>query len=175
MPDNYPWYTLINEDMVLQGDIFEFFDILVPIEAEVDENNTINSKIEQYNVIVMSQSCDLEASKIDFVLLCPVIDVDVFTEQASGAFKGRKGLEQIRRGVIPGLHMIAECNLDNCLRPIRIVNFHKIFSMPINYVKEIAQKNGDRIRLCPPYREHLAQSFARYFMRVGLPIDIPKF
>ena len=26
----------------------------------------------------------------------------------------------------------------------------------------------------PPYREHLAQAFARFFMRVGLPIDIPE-
>ena len=26
-----------------------------------------------------------------------------------------------------------------------------------------------------PYREHLAQAFARYFMRVGLPVDIPAF
>jgi hypothetical protein len=26
-----------------------------------------------------------------------------------------------------------------------------------------------------PYREHLAQSFARYFMRVGLPVNIPPF
>ena len=30
-----------------------------------------------------------------------------------------------------------------------------------------------RKRLLPPYREHLSQSFARYFMRVGLPTDIP--
>jgi hypothetical protein len=29
------------------------------------------------------------------------------------------------------------------------------------------------LRLCPPYREHLAQAFARFFMRVGLPIPIP--
>jgi hypothetical protein len=27
----------------------------------------------------------------------------------------------------------------------------------------------------PPYREHLSQAFARYFMRVGLPSDIPSF
>jgi hypothetical protein len=25
------------------------------------------------------------------------------------------------------------------------------------------------------YREHLSQAFARFFMRVGLPIDIQKF
>ncbi len=32
-----------------------------------------------------------------------------------------------------------------------------------------------RLRLLPPYREHLAQGFARFFMRVGLPVDIPAF
>jgi len=26
-----------------------------------------------------------------------------------------------------------------------------------------------------PYREHLAQAFARFFMRVGLPVDISPF
>lgn len=26
--------------------------------------------------------------------------------------------------------------------------------------------------LMPPYREHLSQAFARYFMRVGLPIYV---
>jgi hypothetical protein len=39
---------------------------------------------------------------------------------------------------------------------------------------------GDFIEECPvillpPYREHLSQAFARFFMRVGLPVDIPPF
>ncbi len=28
---------------------------------------------------------------------------------------------------------------------------------------------GARVRLLSPYKEHLSQAFARYFMRVGLP------
>jgi hypothetical protein len=32
-----------------------------------------------------------------------------------------------------------------------------------------------RMVLPPPYREHLAQAFARYFMRVGLPHDAKAF
>jgi hypothetical protein len=35
--------------------------------------------------------------------------------------------------------------------------------------------DGRRLRLLPPYREHLSQAFARFFMRVGLPVDIPPF
>jgi hypothetical protein len=29
--------------------------------------------------------------------------------------------------------------------------------------------------LLPPYREHLSQAFARFFMRVGLPVEVPPF
>jgi hypothetical protein len=42
-------------------------------------------------------------------------------------------------------------------------------------VREFAHQMGDRLRLLPPYREHLSQAFARLFMRVGLPADIPPF
>ena len=34
---------------------------------------------------------------------------------------------------------------------------------------------GTKVRILPPYREHLAQAFARFFMRVGLPVDVPPF
>jgi hypothetical protein len=38
----------------------------------------------------------------------------------------------------------------------------------------LVQRNRARFRLLPPYREHLSQAFARFFMRVGLPIPIEK-
>src|SRR5262249_39772943 len=34
---------------------------------------------------------------------------------------------------------------------------------------------AEELRLHSPYREHLAQAFARYFMRVGLPHDARAF
>jgi len=55
---------------------------------------------------------------------------------------------------------------------IRIVDFGRIFSLPKAFVHQFAAKQGKRLRLSPPYREHLSQSFARFFMRVGLPQDI---
>jgi len=39
-------------------------------------------------------------------------------------------------------------------------------------LEELVTHTGKRLRLCPPYREHLAQAFARFFMRVGLPQDV---
>ncbi len=36
----------------------------------------------------------------------------------------------------------------------------------------LLNRNQPRLRLLPPYREHLSQAFARFFMRVGLPVAV---
>ena len=56
---------------------------------------------------------------------------------------------------------------------VNLVDFHRIFSLPLEFMRSLAQTRGPHLRLLPPYREHLGQAFARYFMRVGLPADIP--
>ena len=56
-----------------------------------------------------------------------------------------------------------------------IIVFKRIYTTPKETLEDFVEKVGNRIRLLPPYREHLSQAFARYFMRVGLPEDIPRF
>jgi len=48
------------------------------------------------------------------------------------------------------------------------------YSLPVSFVR-IRAKAAKRLRLLPPYREHPSRSFARFFMRAGLPGDIPPF
>ena len=55
------------------------------------------------------------------------------------------------------------------------MSFRHIYSVPFKMLTNLVKERGeDRLRLMPPYREHLSQSFGRFFMRVGLPEDIPK-
>ena len=56
-----------------------------------------------------------------------------------------------------------------------IVDFKNVYAVPLNYLNQIIKDRVGRIRLLPPYREQLAQAFARFIMRVGLPVDIPSF
>lgn len=74
-----------------------------------------------------------------------------------------------------GYHMIAGCQHGDWSQEISIVSFREVWSLPLDFVRRMAAAYGPRPRLRPPYREHLAQAFARYFMRVGLPVDIPAF
>jgi hypothetical protein len=84
-------------------------------------------------------------------------------------------MEDVRRGNLPGFHLLAECELPDFAREVRIVDFRRVYSLPLSFVRRRATTVGDRLRLLPPYREHLSQAFARFFMRVGLPVDIPPF
>jgi hypothetical protein len=68
--------------------------------------------------------------------------------------------------------MLAASDVPDLPMGVRIVDFGHIFSLPKIYVRQFATSLGPRLRLCPPYREHLSQAFARFFMRVGLPQDI---
>ena len=124
------------------------------------------AKVDIVNVVIMTQSCDLENDKAETVILCPFWSLDKF-----GYGKDKK--EQIRKGYLPGVHLL---NRDNDLEiPYTIVEFSRLFTAPKAALTQFASLLENRPRLVSPYKEHLSQAFARYFMRVGLPSDIPPF
>lgn len=121
----------------------------------------------------MTQSCDLVGGreKVPDVLLASVWRRSQLT---AGHLASAKGLEDARRGHLPHFHLLAECTLPNFQRELRIVDFRRLYSLPASSLRRRVA-GYPRIRLLPPYREQLSQAFARSFMRVGLPIDIPPF
>ena len=57
----------------------------------------------------------------------------------------------------------------------RLVDFHEVYTIPRDFLESLLKHRGQpRLRLLPPYREHLSQAFARFFMRVGLPVSVTK-
>jgi hypothetical protein len=178
MAPDYPWYGVVEGNELEQGDFLFDCPVLEPtIElglAQTDKEGEIQATIQVYDVIVLSQSCDLVQGKLDLVLVCPHWLLSVF-EQADGFFRSSRGKEDIRRGNMPGYHMLSACDLEDFGSEVRIVNFRQVFGLPLAFVQQLASSQSPRLRLLPPYREHLAQAFARFIMRVGLPVDIPPF
>ena len=84
-------------------------------------------------------------------------------------------MEDARRGNLWGFHVLAASNVAELDREISVVDFRRVYSLPLQFLRRLTHFGGRRLRLLPPYREHLAQAFARFFMRVGLPVDIPPF
>lgn len=183
MPD-YPWYQQIDAgDELLQGDLIDNCFIVNPnndvfiniIKEETGEESSDVSPIDvsKSNVVVLSQSCDIANEKIDSLIVCPYWPLTELVK-LDPHFKQSSAKEDLRKGKLPAYHLLNKHDTQSKKLPYTVVDFHRIYSIPKGFLKQIALKSNPRLRLLPPYREHLAQSFARYFMRVGLPVDIDK-
>lgn len=175
------WYQAISDGSLEQGDFFSDCQIVLPRmdSSTSDAAPQLKADIQLYDIVVLSQSCDLVQNKLSHVLVCrthPLSALPALANQPQLAGKALAKLqEQVRRGNQPPLHMLAASTLENLEREVQLADFREVFSVPMDYVCHLAGTRSPRLRLNSPYREHLSQAFARYFMRVGLPSDIPSF
>jgi hypothetical protein len=176
----FDWYSeMIDTDEITQGDIIFKCPIVLPnqetFEAIISEKTEADEPldIKEADVIVLSQACDILNEKIDSLVVCPVVGLKELIA-ANPYFAGKEARESLRQGKEPPYHLLNTYSKTGFIFPYSVVSFHHIFSLPKDFLKKAALKCGRRIRVLPPYREHLSQAFARYFMRVGLPLDIDK-
>lgn len=169
--ERFPWYDFVDGDDLEQGDIIPACRCFQP--AEIDQNESISMKWQERDLIILSQSCDLVKSheKLSDVLLASVWKQSELT----GHLTTTKGLEDARRGNLPSVHLLAQVDLMGTDPGIKVVDFYSLFTLPLSFLRQQAATTPKRLRLLPPYREHLSQAFARFFMRVGLPQNIPSF
>ena len=166
MSREYPWYQLVEGDELEQGDLFAALPVITPHREllfplpEAD----LPVEVDQYDVVVMTQSCDLTNDKVEDVILCPHWKLE-------DAGIPRNRIKEIRSGRVNRYLLLNSCEMGPGLT-LRVVDFGRIFSVPKTYLRAFARSQTSRLRLLPPYREHLSQAFARFFMRVGLPQDI---
>lgn len=171
----YHWYQILTEEPeIQQGDFISECPIAMP-PAGLKPGDEIEMEIQFMNVIVLSQSCDLANKEVEIVLVCPYSKATNYLEQlpdeqTKTPKARRKILENIRKGHLAAYHLLnkQERIFDDYL----VVDFKNVYSISRSTLNESIKNQKTRIRLLPPYREHLSQSFARYFMRVGLPQDI---
>ncbi|MEX0717971.1 MAG: hypothetical protein WD066_15360 [Planctomycetaceae bacterium] len=172
----YPWYAVVAGDTIEQGDLLLDFDVFVPGSDGSPEALELEGELKTFDLVVMTQTCDIGHGKVRSLLLCPWWELWRFIEAAKERGEknwGRDQREALRRGNLPGYHLLDSASFDDLRIGLGVVDFHEVYTAPTDRVREFAKQAVKRLRLCPPYREHLAQAFARFFMRVGLPADIP--
>jgi hypothetical protein len=165
-----------------------------PILAWKDDSNVVadvldtskliaSSVVFSEDVVVMTQACDLQNDKVDNVVLCPHIGLadyrwlwqeemkTVWQNPTEKAWKSH--FEDLTNGYLWNLAALSAGEVDPLVVDIRVVDFHEIYTLPRVFLESFLQERGKpRLRLLPPYREHLSQAFARFFMRVGLPTAV---
>lgn len=165
----YHWYGVVTNNEIQQGDLLFDFDIPIVRQMEGDLGD-----IETFDLIVMTQSCDIAKTRIEYLILCPIWPLGMATK-LHPEFGTPKGKENLRKGGFVNFHLLNKCEIAGFERDFLIVQFERVIERPKGSVQEFVSKQKSRLRLLPPYREHLSQAFARFFMRVGLPVDIPAF
>ncbi|MBI2927846.1 MAG: hypothetical protein HYY24_19310 [Verrucomicrobia bacterium] len=171
-----PWYRAVHGSDLEQGDILENCPVYRPrTDPAIAEPDTVVFDEDLHDVIVVTQSCDLALGreKVSEILLCPVWRRSELN--APHHLSTSRGMEEARRGAVPGFHVLAASSEPGLQGEVRVVDFRRVYTLPVAFVRRQAEQSSPRLRLLPPYREHLSQAFARYFMRVGLPVDIPPF
>jgi hypothetical protein len=136
--------------------------------------------VAQVRLVVLTQSCDLVVRegkalpKAVSVALCRVYTLAEYSAARSD-FATPKAREEARKGRVEGVHLLPSTTDQNDNQTVLIAHFREIFSLPFVYLQRHAESLNPRFRLRSPYLEHFAQGFARFFMRVGLPLDIPPY
>jgi hypothetical protein len=173
LAERFPWYDWVSGEHIEQGDLLLKFDVMIQKGYRSEPGQRAPARLRTADFIVLSQTCDLVHKKIDSVVLCPAHPYREFVRAAGSEWNARR-VEDLRKGNIPGYHLLNSCEGSAGTLPLLVVDFHEIYSAPLRSIVEFVQRAGSRPRLQPPYWEHLAQAFARFFMRVGLPVEIPK-
>ncbi len=124
----------------------------------------VNTTIAFADIIVLTHSCDIPKRDVDKVLVCPHRDV---MEVASR----KEERANIRKGRVLAYHLIEACEIEGYEFEQRVIDFRLVTVVPKVFLEELSQRLGYRVRLLPPYREKMAQAFAFYFGRIGLPRD----
>ena len=170
------FWTKVTAKTLAQGDLLE--DCLIP-QYGADFGAGGEGAVEALTVaaqtlIIVTQSCDLENSKAELVATCPVYTLAEF-EACNPRFAQKGRWEEVRKGRQDALHLLGSPGDPDDNRSALVVDFGQIFSLPPAYLEKRAETAGERMRLDSPFLEHFSQSFARYFMRVGLPSQIPAY
>jgi hypothetical protein len=174
------WWTSVSGKDLAQGDLLsgclfpEFEKAPVPQE----DGSPVEVNVNKGDLIIISQSCDLEQGKLKFVAACPIIALEQFAavnEAYANTANGKGRRENIRKGRVASYHLVASPIAPENNQEALVVDFGQIISLPFGYVATHAESVGDRWRLNSPFLEHFSQALARFFMRVGLPSSIAPY
>jgi hypothetical protein len=190
----YPWYDeVVSATPLTQGDIVEDCPVLTfradtwnpPPGRTLVDALTAAGGYARVRAVVMTQACDLDQRKVRDAVLCPLDSIDSFRAewdaarstqgQEHGNKAWRSKFEELRQGRIWSQALLERhADVAGATKmPQQVVQFSKVYSLPVDFLQSwVITEAAPRVRLLPPYREHLSQAFARFFMRVGLPQDI---
>lgn len=174
------WYRSGLQGSLSQGELFFSVPVLLPDPGLLlgdDEGSEVELPVESRDVVVLTQTCDLENAKVESALVAVLRDYDEFARQEDARGNGyvrSKGFRvSVRKGTLPAYFVLPP----HSGRPPfgwTIVDLHHLFTVPVSVLEALA-KEVPRVGLSTPYREYLSQHVGAFFMRVALDETLHEF
>lgn len=181
----FEWYQELSngDNSIEQGDLLQACPVVLPPKTIVP-GTICQALVQEYNVVILTQSCDLAQGKAESITVSPyftlteLLKSDLEYQKVLATGNGEKlksflnnQAKLFAAGRKVGYHILDKKPAIGFPEHL-VVALRKTYNLDIDFVKSIVGKQTKRIRLLPPYREQLSQSFATLFMRVGLPSNI---
>ncbi|MFB6475792.1 hypothetical protein ACFCW7_23310 [Paenibacillus glucanolyticus] len=163
------WYLELDPNEHLsQGDILMNLPIVLsqPIIDEEDPYNIkdVDNIVDNMDVVVMTQACDLETKGVETVVLAPLFDpIEMHLDMNRWSF-----IAEVHAGRRANYALIGK-HTGEITMNYKIVDFSQVFTLSYDFIAKFIPHHGKRLRLNTPHREQLSQQFGNYFARIGLP------
>lgn len=171
----------LTNKLIEQGDIYK--KIKLYRSVKVGDNDIDIDAVEFENVIVLSQTCDLERiydSNPNAVLSILVAPLFLLEEFKNGTYldfvniqtdpvKKEKALNSYRSGEKPRFYLLEfddNTKISNDLLDSFIIDFKYFFTADMSQFS----KENYIVSIGPFYREAISHNFANYLSRIGIPV-----
>ncbi|WP_437767590.1 hypothetical protein WMF27_18255 [Sorangium sp. So ce281] len=201
--EHWPWYDIVSGESADQGDIIVDYPALrLPSDSSAELETYTTSALVMNQTCDLANGKDISSlvlcpikSVAEFVVKHPqfrreadktatklnvsVPDIGAkdFEERAWKIIWQNKDIKKqidgITKGQRPAYVTLCE-HRDAPVFPMSLVGFHHVFVQPRSAVDRWLASRGPRLRLRPPYRDHVSQAFGMFFMRVGLHQAVPR-
>ena len=160
MPPNARFEVVQGGDSVQQGDLIRKCPVPIiefPQGQPRRAGHHTRFSFEPRDVVVLTQSCDIEQGNVREVLVC-------LARTSTAGESERKAIQKRRR---PGLFFLPR--IDELTQPDYVASFHDLFVVPLEIARDAAIVMDRRPRMRSPFREEFSRHLGDYFGRVALP------
>ncbi|MEA2822757.1 MAG: hypothetical protein QOJ86_4761 [Bradyrhizobium sp.] len=165
------WYEEVMGSDLEQGDILTDCPTYHPIYPGSSATNTVSVLRNDFDLVVLSQSCDLVTGreKLANVVLCPFFSKQAIEADSVHPLSRKGAIANAAKNKEPAFFVLDAYQGDGVALQLCVVHFRQVLTIPLPFLRSLVSERGTRLRLRSPYREALATRFANFFSRVALP------
>ena len=166
------WYEP-PEDGYEQGDIFFDVPVLRPSFDIAVGSTTVELK--KITAILLTQTCDLPKKAQETILIAEVRSYEELARPANSQYRAKETRRALAHGTGIADFLLPPAPPGLAALSWSVVNYRLLHVVANPEHLDHERRINASLRLASPYKEHLAQAYSRFMMRVALPTTLREF